>query len=77
MTELALANRAADWRRLKALVLDSVSSPIKKRVYNLGSTSYSRGTGRNRAAWFHWRRRNARKLVESSRKFHGSETRRQ
>jgi Recombinase zinc beta ribbon domain len=36
MNELALANRAADWRRLKTLVLDSVSSPITKRVYNLG-----------------------------------------
>ena len=29
-------NKGADWRRLKALVLDSVSSPITKRVYNLG-----------------------------------------
>src|ERR1035438_5569060 len=36
MNEIALANRAADWRRLKALVLDSVSSPITKRVHNLG-----------------------------------------
>jgi site-specific recombinase XerD len=36
MNELVLANRAADWCRLKALVLDSVSSPITKRVYNLG-----------------------------------------
>ena len=36
MNELTLANKAADWRRLKALVLDSVSSPITKRVYNLG-----------------------------------------
>src|SRR5439155_22732837 len=36
MNELVLANRVADWRRLKALVLDSVSSPITKRVYNLG-----------------------------------------
>ena len=36
MNEIALANRAADWRRLKTLVLDSVSSPITKRVYNLG-----------------------------------------
>ena len=35
MSDLVLANRAADWRRLKALVLDSVSSPITKRVYNL------------------------------------------
>jgi integrase len=36
MSDLVLANRAADWRRLKALVLDSVSSPITRRVYNLG-----------------------------------------
>jgi hypothetical protein len=36
MNELTLANKAADWHRLKALVLDSVSSPITKRVYNLG-----------------------------------------
>jgi site-specific recombinase XerD len=36
MNELVLANRAADWSRLKSLVLDSVSSPITKRVYNLG-----------------------------------------
>ena len=28
MSELVLANRTADWHRLKALVLDSVSSPI-------------------------------------------------
>ena len=35
MNDLVLANRAADWRRLKALVLDSVSSPITRRVYNL------------------------------------------
>src|SRR5436190_10129249 len=36
MKELVLANRAKNWQRLKALVLDSVSSPITKRVYNLG-----------------------------------------
>src|ERR1022692_298085 len=36
MNEIAVANRASLWRRLKALVLDSVSSPITKRVYNLG-----------------------------------------
>src|SRR6476620_6008491 len=35
MNELVLANRATDWHRLKALVLDSVSSPITRRVYNL------------------------------------------
>jgi site-specific recombinase XerD len=36
MNEIVLANRTPDWRRLKMLVLDSVSSPITKRVYNLG-----------------------------------------
>jgi hypothetical protein len=36
MNELAVVDRAAEWRRLKALVLDSVSSPITRRVYNLG-----------------------------------------
>jgi hypothetical protein len=36
MNELAVVDKDADWRRLKALVLDSVSSPITKRVYNLG-----------------------------------------
>src|SRR5438477_12888822 len=36
MNELVLVNRATNWQKLKALVLDSVSSPITKRVYNLG-----------------------------------------
>src|ERR1022692_3236130 len=44
MNEIALANRAADWQRLKALVLDSVSSPITRRVYNLGLDEF--------IAWF-------------------------
>jgi integrase len=35
MNELAVVDKGAGWRRL-ALVLDSVSSPITKRVYNLG-----------------------------------------
>ena len=35
MNDLVVADRAAEWRRLKALVLDSVSSPITKRVYKL------------------------------------------
>src|ERR1700683_5138315 len=33
---LVVADRISEWRRLKALVLDSVSSPITRRVYNLG-----------------------------------------
>jgi hypothetical protein len=36
MNELAVVDKGADWHRLKALVLYSVSSPITKRVYNLG-----------------------------------------
>ena len=36
MTQLVVADRASEWRRLKSLVLDSVSSSITKRVYNLG-----------------------------------------
>jgi len=35
MNELAVAKRTAEWQRLKPLVLDSVSSPITKRVYNM------------------------------------------
>ncbi len=44
MNELVAANRASDWRRLKALVLASVSSPITRRVYNLGLDEF--------IAWF-------------------------
>src|SRR5579864_8767879 len=36
MNAMIVAPRTTDWHRLKALVLDSVSSPITKRVYNLG-----------------------------------------
>jgi integrase len=36
MNEIAVVDKGADWRRLKSVVLDSVSSPITKRVYNLG-----------------------------------------
>jgi site-specific recombinase XerD len=32
---LVPTDRLADWKRLKALVLDTVSSPITKRVYNM------------------------------------------
>jgi site-specific recombinase XerD len=36
MNDLVIVKQESDWRRLKALVLDSVSSPITRRVYNLG-----------------------------------------
>src|SRR5260370_38179372 len=35
MNELVEAPRADDWHKLKMLVLDSVSSPITRRVYNM------------------------------------------
>src|SRR5881394_2801615 len=44
MTDLIVAPQASQWQRLKALVLDSVSSPITRRVYNLGLDEF--------IAWF-------------------------
>jgi hypothetical protein len=35
MNELIAVQKIAGWEKLKALVLDSVSSPITKRVYNM------------------------------------------
>jgi hypothetical protein len=35
MTDLIAVQKIAGWEKLKTLVLDSVSSPITKRVYNL------------------------------------------
>jgi site-specific recombinase XerD len=52
MNELILADRAAEWRRLKALVLDSVSSPIRRRVYNLGLDEFFEWYGREPRAGF-------------------------
>ena len=36
MNDLVVIEKIAQWEKLKELVLDSVSSPITKRVYNLG-----------------------------------------
>ena len=35
MNDLIVVEKIAQWQRLKTLVLDSVSSPITKRVYNM------------------------------------------
>ena len=35
MNDLVVVQKIAGWEKLKALVLDSVSSPITKRVYNM------------------------------------------
>ena len=44
MTDLIVVEKPAQWNRLKALVLDSVSSPITKRVYNMAPDEFM--------AWF-------------------------
>jgi len=44
MNDLIAPQRIAQWLKLKALVLDSVSSPITKRVYNMALEEFS--------AWF-------------------------
>src|SRR4029078_7712931 len=35
MNDLIVQEKLAEWQKLKALVLDSVSSPITRRVYNM------------------------------------------
>src|SRR5712691_3024872 len=40
MTDLMVVEKLAHWEKLKALVLDSVSSPITKRVYNMALNEF-------------------------------------
>jgi site-specific recombinase XerD len=44
MNDLCVVEKAPEWQRLKALVLDSVSSPITRRVYNMALDEF--------VAWF-------------------------
>ena len=44
MNDLIVVEKIAGWEKLKALVLDSVSSPITKRVYNMALNEFM--------AWF-------------------------
>ena len=44
MNDLVVVQKIAGWEKLKALVLDSVSSPITKRVYNMALDEF--------LAWF-------------------------
>src|ERR1700687_2435324 len=44
MNDLIVVEKIAHWQRLKALVLDSVSSPITRRVYNMALDEF--------LAWF-------------------------
>src|SRR3984957_2570817 len=62
MNALVVADGAPEWRRLKALVLDSGASPITRRVYNLGLdefiawyTQENRPAGFTKATVMAWR----------------------
>ena len=44
MNDLVVVEKIAQWQRLKRLVLDSVSSPITRRVYNMALEEF--------LAWF-------------------------
>src|SRR3979411_2624053 len=52
MNALVLTNRSGAWRRLNMLVLDSVSSSITKRVYNLGLDEFFEWFGREPRSGF-------------------------
>jgi hypothetical protein len=41
MNELIAIQKIAGWEKLKTLVLDSVSSPITKRVYNMALDEFT------------------------------------
>src|SRR5438874_2395323 len=52
MTDLVVVPQPPHWHKLKALVLDSVSSPITKRVYNLGLDEFFAWYGQESRAGF-------------------------
>jgi len=41
MNDLISLEKIAQWQKLKTLVLDSVSSPITKRVYNMALDEFN------------------------------------
>ena len=52
MNDLIVVPQTNQWQKLKALVLDSVSSPITKRVYNLGLDEFFAWYGQEPRAGF-------------------------
>src|ERR1022692_2682188 len=52
MNDLIVVPQTNQWQKLKALVLDSVSSPITKRVYNLGLDEFFAWYGHEPRAGF-------------------------
>jgi len=61
MNELISLEKIAQWQKLKTLVLDSVSSPLTKRVYNMaldefmGSVPAGAASGFTKATVSAWR----------------------
>ena len=53
MNDLTVVDKPAEWDRLKAMVLDSVSSPITKRVYNMALGRVPDVVSPDAAAGFH------------------------
>ena len=53
MTELISLEKIAQWQKLKTLVLDSVSSPITKRVYNMALDEFMGWVPAGSAAGLH------------------------
>ena len=49
MNELTITKRTAEWQKGKTLVLDSVSSPVTRRVYSMALDEFLRGTMPGRA----------------------------
>ena len=53
MNELISLEKIAQWQRLKTLVLDSVSSPITKRVYNMALDEFMVWVSAGAPTWLH------------------------
>jgi site-specific recombinase XerD len=71
MNDLVVVEKIAQWQRLKALVLDSVSSPITRRVYSMALDEflswYRRPGGFGKATVSAWRAsRESRRLGSSA-----------
>lgn len=53
MNDLISLEKIAQWQKLKTLVLDSVSSPITKRVYNMALDEFMGWVSAGAAGWLH------------------------
>jgi hypothetical protein len=53
VTDLVVVEKLEGWEKLKTLVLDSVSSPITKRVYNMALNDFLAWVPAGTATWLH------------------------